>query len=259
MGELLDFEKPFRERMVGRLMEQCGTMNQQAGVVANGYFELMMKDPTKAIQRLPEFIERARDINPVRGYESMAGGPNQDWIGPLFNIVGTVYPALDRTAREQGLRQCMNFLDGLNYSYSQNHVELINEPWLASDIVITRPLYWCGYEHYCNVAKQNKSWKNFSGTMKSAKSAFWLAMAVTHPEYASLEVRKNFYEQFPTLMDRTKDALAAMAAVYGGRKAEKEGLELEVCIGERLATHDPLLHEDIRAKIEEKKWIVLKE
>lgn len=259
MGDLLDFEKAFRERMIGRLMNQFGTMYQQAGVVADDYFKLMLERPEEAIRRMPEFIDRARDTNPVRAYESMAGGPNHDWTGPLLDILGIVYPTLDRKARENGLRQCMNFLDGLNYAYSQNHVELINEPWLASDIVITRPLYWCGYKQYCDLAEQNKSWKYFSEKMKSARSAFWLAMAITHPEYASLEVRKNFHEQFPTLMDRTKDALAAMAAVYGGRKSEKEELKLADCIDERLAKHDPMLHDDIRAKIEEKKWILLKE
>src|SRR3989338_7993034 len=117
MGDLLDFEKAYHERAVSKLMNQLGTMYQQANGVANDYYQLMLENPEEAIQRLPEFIERARDINPVRAYEAMAGGPNQDWIGPLFNIVGTIYPELDRTAREQGLRQCMNFLDGLNYLY----------------------------------------------------------------------------------------------------------------------------------------------
>ncbi len=258
MGDLLDFEKAYRERMVSKLMNQLGTMYQQANGVANDYYQLILKNPEEAIQRLPEFIERARDINPVRAYEAMAGGPNHDWTGPMLDILGIVYPELEKDAREKGLRQCMNFLDGLNSFYSQNHVELINDPWLASDIVITRPLYWCGYKQYCDLAEQNKSWKDFSEKMNSARSAFWLAMAITHPEYASLEVRKNFHETFPTLMDRTKDAIAAMVAVYGGRKAEREGLELADCIEERLAKHDPMLYDNIRAKIEEKKWILLK-
>lgn len=259
MGDILDFEKAYRERMIDRLMNQFGTMYQQAGVVADDYFKLMLENPEEAIRKMPEFIDRARDINPVRAYEAMAGGPNHDWTGPMLDILGTVYPELERNTREKGLRQCMNFLDGLNYFNSQDNVALINEPWLASDIVITRPLYWCGYEQYCDLAKQNKSWKDFSEKMKSARSSFWLAMAITRPEYASLEVRKNFHEQFPTLMDRTKDAIAAMVAVYGARRAEREGLELADCINEELVKRDPILHKDIRAKIEEKKWVLLKE
>lgn len=259
MGDLLNFEKAYRERMVSRLMGQFEAMEQQASGVSNDYYQLMLENPEEAIQRLPEFIDKARDVNPVRAYEAMAGGPNHDWTGPMLDIVGIVYPTLRREAREKGLRQCLNFLDGLNYFNSQDNVALINEPWLASDIVITCPLYWCGYKEYCDFAEKNKTWKDFSKKMNSARSAFWLAMAVTHPEHASLEVRKNFHEQFPTLMDRTKDALAAMAAVYGGRKAEREGRELADCIDERLAGYDPMLHDDIRKKIEEKKWILLKE
>ncbi len=258
MGDLLDFEKAYRERMIGRLMNQFGTMYQQAEIVADDYFKLMLENPEEAIRKMPEFIDRARNINPVRAYEAMTGGPNHDWTGPMLDILGVVYSGLGKDVREKGLRQCMNFLDGLNSFYSQNHVELINDPWLASDIVITRPLYWCGYKQYSDLAEQNKSWKDFSEKMNSARSAFWLAMAITRPEYASLEVRKNFHEQFPTLMDKTKDAIAAMVTVYGGRKAEREGLELADCINERLVKHDPILHQDIRAKIEEKKWILLK-
>lgn len=259
MGDLLDFEKPFRERMIGKLMDQFGTMYQQAETVASNYFNLMLVNPEEALERLPEYIEKARDVNPVRAYEAMAGGPNHDWTAPMLNILGIVYPTLERPVREKGLRHCMNFLDGLNYVYSQNHVELINEPWLAADIVITRPLYWCGYQQYCNLAQQNQSWKDFSEKTKSARSAFWLAMAVTKPKYASLEVRKNFHEQFPTLMDRTKDAIAAMAGVYGGRKAQREGREINECIETYLTGMDPLLLDSIRTKIEEQKWIVLPE
>ena len=257
MGDLLDFEKPFRGRMISRMMNQLGTMYQRAGSIADEYGALMMKNPGEAIDRLPEFIDKVRDVNPVRAYEAMAGGPNHDWTGPMLNILGIVYPVLKKDAREKGLRHCMNFLDGLNYSNSQDNVALIHEPWLASDIVITRPLYWCGYEQYCRLAEQNRSWKDFSAKMESVRSAFWLAMAITHPKYTSLQVRKNFYEQFPTLTDRTKDAIAAMAAVYGGRTAEKEHRGLDDCIKERLAKHDPLLHDDIRVKIQERKWIML--
>lgn len=259
MGDLLDFEKASRERMIGKLVSQCGMMYQQAGVVVDEYLTLMSQNPKEAIRRMPKFIDRVRDVNPVRAYEAMAGGPNQDWTGPLLDTLGIVYPQLEKDTREEGLRQCLNFLDGLNYVNSQDNVALINEPWLASDIVITRPLYWCGYKQYCDLAEQNKSWKDFSEKMNSARSAFWLAMAVTHPEYASLEVRDKFYKQFPTLMDRTKDAIAAMVAVYGGRKAKREGFELAGCIDERLAKHDPMLHDKIRVKIEEKKWVLLKE
>jgi hypothetical protein len=255
MGKLLDFEKPHRERVTQGLMGDIGAMYKQASEVSYDYCRLMVENPTKAIQMLPEFLERARGGIQDRRIEGMAGGPNHDWTTPMFNILGAVYPTLDRDAREVGLKHCLKFLDGINGTYSQFHVELINEPWLASDIVITRPSYFCGYIEYCNFAKKNQKWENFSKIVP--RSAFWLSMAITHPEYTSLEVRKNYYEQFPTLMDRTKDAIAAMVAAYGGRKAENKGLKLEDCINERLIKHDPILHKEIRVKIEEKKWILL--
>ncbi len=268
MGNLLDFEQAFQKRLasklatqmratVGNLTTQLEAMDNLAEEIAQDYFTLITRDPVQAIHRLPEFIERTRDINPSRAYESMAGGPNQDWIGPLLDILGIVYPELEKSVREYGLRQCLNYFDGLRSDYAQNHVALINEPWLACDIVITRPIYWCGYKEYCDYSQENKSWKNFSAKMNEAKSTFWLAMAVTCPQYTSLEVRINFYRTFPKLMDRTKDAIAAMSAVYGGRKAEREHLNLSTCIDERIAKHDPLLHDTIKAKIEEKKWILL--
>src|SRR3989344_2022619 len=211
MGVLLDFEKPFSERMVGKL---------------------------------PQFSDRARCINNNKSYEAYTGGPNHDWTGLMLDVLGTVYPELERRAREKGLKQCLKFLDELNYLYSQNHLELINEPWLVSDIVLNRPIYWCGYNEYCDTAKQNQSWKNFSEATKSVKSSFWLAMAVIRPEYTSL-------------MDRTKDAVAAFAAVFGARQAQRENRELSACIDEKLSQYDPMLNSDIRTKIEEKKWIVL--
>ncbi len=259
MGMIIDFEEKVREKKFAVVLGTISGLYGQADSIASEYFELMDKNQTQAIEQLPVFMERVRDVNPVRAYESFAGGPNHDWTGPLLNILGVVYPELEKDVRERGLRKCLNFLDGLRYDYAQNQVEVINEPWLAADIVITRPLYWCGYKEYCDLATQHKSWKDFSVNMKGARSPFWLAMAVSNPEYTSLEVRHHFYQQFPQLMDRTRDAIAAMAAVYGGRKAEKKSLDVNECIEYYFEKFDPLLHDDIRAKIKEEKWICLKD
>lgn len=258
MGDVIDAEKIFLERRVQRVINGIGDMYQQAGEVASAYYQLMLAKPEEAIQRFPEFMEKARGVNPGIG-EAMAGGPNHDWTAPIINIVGIIYSAQERNIRKNILQQCMNFLDGINYLNSQRNVALINDPWLAADIVITRPLYWCGYKEYCDLIKENKTWQEFSGKIETTRSDFWLAMAVTHPEHASLDIRTQFYKQYPTLMDRTEDAIAAMVAVYGGRKAERNGVPLETCINKRLVKHDPMLHDDIRRKIEEEKWILLSE
>ncbi len=268
MGDLIDFEKAVKERYVRKLeainkcsfddvISQLALIERRASEVICEYYQLMLQNPNQVVLRLPEFIEKVREANPQRYYESLAGGPKPEWTGSLLDILGMIYPSLERDERESGLKQCLYFLDSIRSDYAANQVELINDPWLAADIVITRPVYWCGYKEYANFALENKTWKSFSKKMNCTGSYFWLAMAVTHPEYTSLDVRKNFYEQYPILMDRTKDAIAAMVAVYGGRKVAREGLELEVCINERLVKHDSLLHDDIRLKIDEKKWVLL--
>ena len=115
MGVLLDFEKPFRERMVGKLAAQLGTMYQQAGKIAAEYQQLMLEQPEEAITKLPQFIDRARCINNNKSYEAYTGGPNHDWTGLMLDVLGTVYPELERRAREKGLKQCLKFLDELSY------------------------------------------------------------------------------------------------------------------------------------------------
>jgi len=257
MGAVLDFEQPFRERMLGNVIGDMGKMFQQAGDIAEEYQQLMRQYPNEAIDKLPEFIDRIRDINPERAYESLAGGPCEKWIGPVLNIFGEVYPELNRESRKKGLKLCINFLDDLRYDYAQNKLEVIQEPWLATDIVITRPIYWCGYKEYCDFADTHQKWKDFSKGIGSVKSAFWLAMGVVQHKHTSLEVRQNFYERYPVLMERTKDAIAAMAAVYGGRKAVKENISVDEGIDKWLNGVDSLLYNDIRTKIEEKKWILL--
>ena len=41
------------------------------------------------------------------------------------------------------------------------------------------------------------------------------------------------------------------------RENEKTGTEIQSLIDKRMIIYDPLLHEDIRRKIEERKWIKL--
>lgn len=251
MVEIIDFKEVSRKRLVDKLVFTLGFMYDEAEEIANSYYELMIENPLVAIEKLPNFIRQARNINSVLG-EAYAGGPNHDWTGPMLNILGIMYPLLERDARKEGLLKCLNFLEGIRYDYSQNNVELIDEPWLVADIVINRPLYWCGYKEYIILLEKNPKWVDFSQHIDSAKSDFWLTLAITRPKYSSLEIRANFYRQFSDLIDRTEDAIAAIIFNYAQQESQKEEY-----IEENLLKYDAFLHKDIRKKIEEKKWIKL--
>ena len=62
------------------------------------------------------------------------------------------------------------------------------------------------------------------------------------------------------LMDRTKDTIAAMVSVWGTNDSTKQNQgSIEECINKRLNDYDPILHDVIRRKMEEKQWIVLED
>lgn len=151
----------------------------------------------------------------------------------------------------------MSFLDGLNYFNAQDNVELINEPWLVADIIINRPLYWCGFEEYCKVLKERTTWEDFSSYIDSAKSAFFLAYAITIPKYSSENIRKNFYNEFPYLIDRTEDAIAAILFDFAQYENKKKRNSHKKYIEKELSKFDSILHKDILKKMQEAKWIKL--
>ena len=57
-----------------------------------------------------ELFVTSKVWNTERGYESIAGGPNQDWIAPLIDIIGIVYPDLPREQRKKALIYIIRFL-----------------------------------------------------------------------------------------------------------------------------------------------------
>ncbi len=263
MGNILDFESAHKEakrtEAVERVMGQMLATEDKAGAVIQGYRELVAKDAFAAILKLPEYIQKARNVNPAPHLEAMCGGPNQDWVGPILSSIGDVYSYFEVPERTQILRLCMNYLDGLRYDYSQNHVELIDDPWLVSDIMVTRPLYWPGFQQYTNMLERHRTWKEIKGKMSEVRSAFWMAMAVSWKDVPSEGVRRNFHRTFPTLMDRTADGIAAITAEHAASEAKKEGSDWEHNIQERLFKYDPKLVPKILKKIKERKWIKLDE
>lgn len=122
--------------------------------------ELVKKDPERAIVEFPKFMERVLSAGNhfFSGY--MCGGPAPEASVPLLNILGSMYPLLNRDLRSLALRESLNFLDGLNYDNAQNNVELIHEPWLVGDIIINRWLYWCGYQQYIDMLADATTWED---------------------------------------------------------------------------------------------------
>lgn len=208
---------------------------------------------------MPSFLDQVRGINGSRWCESIAGGPNTDFTVPILGIIGAMYPYLENDQQREGLVRCLDYLDGINCLYSQNHVQRIDEPWLVRDIIISRPAYWCGYEQYTALLKEHPAWADFSKRIDTADSEFWLAIAVTRHKYSSLEVRTRFYKNFPELTDRTLDAIAGITFEESRRCHEGCKKTLEEDIADSMAMYDPLLHRDIYQKMGEKNWILLAE
>ncbi len=259
MAKILDFEQAAlvarSKKWVERVIEGLGDMYGDANQNVEEYAALLRRDVRSGIAELPSFIAEARSINKIP--DSMVGGPNTDWTVPLLNIVGNVYPELERDTRREALKHIMNYLDGLNYVYSQNHIEGIDEPWLAADVVITRPLYWPGFSQYTELLEKHRTWKEVQAHMKTIRSAFWMAMAVVRREFASDEVRRNFYQHFPTLIDRTQDGIAGLISDHAESESIKEGTEFKHNVEKRLFKYDANLVSELLGKIKERKWIAL--
>ncbi|MBU1202354.1 MAG: hypothetical protein KJ583_06555 [Nanoarchaeota archaeon] len=256
MVKIIDIQDVCREKLLDKLISGFEKLNKNASVIIDEYYRLVLENPLEAVEKLPFFIDKVRNVNPNNSFvEAVAGGPNHDWTAPMLDTLGIIYPTLERSVREVGLIKSLSFLDELNYFNAQNNVELISEPWLVRDIIVSRPMYWCGYKQYCDLLEENKKWSEFSGHIQSAKSEFWMALAVTRPKYSSLEIRANFYKEFPDLIDRTKDAIAAI--IYENAKIanEREGKLVDEYIDEQLLKYDSVFHNDIRKKMNEKKWI----
>ena len=173
-----------------------------------------------------------------------------------LNKIGLVYPNLSLESRKTNLRKALDFLSRFRYDHSQNYVEIIQEPWLVADIVISENLYWCGYERYISFLRKNQIWNKFQKNSKDIKSAFWLSYTIIHPKYSSLNIRTKFYEINPVLLDRTKDAVAAIIydRIESHRNEKNYNLE---GIAKELIKYDPMFHKEILEKINEQKWIKL--
>jgi len=247
--EIIKDDDRFRQVKINYLMDifykQLSEQIEKAKEKAERFYYFMIENPEEAIEYLPKYIESARDVVQDRAFvESIAGGPNPSYTVPMINVLGVVYDELPKEVRKKGLIKCMNYLDSLNYIYSQFHMEEVHDPWLFSDIIHNRNLYWCGYKEYIDILSKDPSWEEFSKL--KPKSRFLLTLAVLRPKYCSLEIRANYIKENPGLVDKTLDGIVAI-------HAKSEDVE------NSFAKYDVFFKDRLKEKYEEQKWIDLEQ
>jgi hypothetical protein len=256
MGEIIHAEKSFRERQIDKLIRGLADLYDDATDNWTTFAVLAGKNLPEAIKRLPEFIKRARDTNPNRAFvEAVAGGPNQDWIVPLMNVLGECYESLERNEREQIVRHCLNYFGGLNYLYSQNHVEMLTSPLLITDILMSRWLYWPG------LSKQraflgNPTVDDMVSKDQETMGSFWVCLAIIwNDDSITLPVRQWYYKNYPDIVEKTL-SFAAAHTYFCAKGKVQNGEDIGLHINSFLNTvYDPVLHKRIREKIKESSWI----
>lgn len=160
-------------------------------------------DPDRAIARIRQVYDAAlndaytgSDGQNHRAFvESHAGGPMETVPSAVYNVVGDVYPRLEKHQREAALRQILNILDGMNNLYVQDsHTRFIREPLLLADIVLCRRAYWPGIEdgialmrHYSSFDELRAATMDDKGLFRrnTVASDFLSAVALMHGKYSS--------------------------------------------------------------------------
>lgn len=131
----------------------------------------------------------------------------------------------------------------------------INDAWLASDVIInSKFLYWPGYAEYVKDLK-GKSWQEFEPVFNNAKSSFFASYAILDNRYSSPELRSVFYEARPVLVDRALDGIAAVIANRAALVSGHDNVPLDEVMREELSLFDECLHDKIKVKIKEEKWV----
>ncbi len=255
---LVDAVDQFRSYQVNRMMKQLEALCDKADANFIAFRQLAVENLPEAIRRLPEFISAARDASGNRAYEGVAGGPNQDWIVPLFNVFGECYTALESESRVAILKHLFNYFNSLRYDYSQNHVERIESAALVADIVVSNGLYWPGIDRpkFLLAGKDVEALKRMP---RQEFDSFWIALAIIYNNACGTPpVRQWYYKEFPEAVEAAIGYLAAVFTVSAEGAAKKDGTEFDVELTTRLNKHlDPAVHERVLAKITERTWIIL--
>jgi hypothetical protein len=267
MGELVDIRtgKSITDLTSSNSLESVlGQMQgspADALVIINEYAELVRTAPLAAIEQLSLFIERVR-AEPFRpefqAYEGLAGGPAPELTGAILNCFGTIYPFLLKDHRKIALHQVFVFLNSLKDDHAKNQVEVINDPWLAGDIILNQGRYWPGCEDYCNAIRFSRNLRDFRRVNIEIKSKFLFALATLNISWSNstLLFRRDLEWYFPDLVGRTLDYVAG-SCHKSAKEHKKEGIPYEITLRRKLKDYDPSRHQEIREKILNPNWIIL--
>jgi len=88
--------------------------------------------------------------------EATCGGPHEAIPSAFYNVVGSVYPLLNREMKNKSLIKILGILDhDLDWQEVQfSHTSYIREPLLLSDISIVQQMYWPGLDEGKNLIKK---------------------------------------------------------------------------------------------------------
>lgn len=116
-------------------------------------------DPRQFIKQFFDIYNKSLDsaytdkngVNQRSFVQAIAGGPFESIPWALYNVIGEIYPYLDREVKDEALGQILRCLDRLNYTdvnglRGTGHTTGIREPLLLADICILRWLYFPGIE-----------------------------------------------------------------------------------------------------------------
>lgn len=260
-NNVLQLKDHITQRIVTKLIGQIGDQYKAASSIIKELDEVMVNNPKKGIRRLPEFFEKIRGVlgKDQAFVEAVAGGPNPHWTGSVLDVLGFIYPELTRELQQEALLVCFSFLDRLNYLVAQDNVEMIKEPWLVRDILVNESWYWPGFQRYVDLLEKIKSFEEFKKALEqTTRNNVWMAWTIIRREWATLPVRTWYYENFPDLVDRTLDAIAARIFSRAENRKTRDGVPLRKSIEEILQKYDPLFHQSLRRRIKEKEWIKIK-
>lgn len=265
-GNVVSLDELRRKRQVSLMVNQIGDIALQGQSVAVEFEELVASNPTEAVSRLAEFIERMRAAAhapglSTEGIESLSGGPNFYNTAAVTNILAAHYEYLGRDEKEKVVHAQLGYLNYINTRYSQQHVRRINDPRLIGDITINVPCHWPGLDYELDFFDTKPDINAYNAFAQDCPSLGLLGFAAILKEAgASLPIKHSLETKSPELFDGVLDFSAARAYFIGWVRSLKNNTdyikEVEKAIVEGFC---PEYHPTILTKVVKAEWLYLSE
>lgn len=177
----------------------------------------------------------------------------------FYNVLGAIYPILNRRHRDEAFGAVLTQLDRVNYMYvNMNHTPTIREQLLLADIGIARGLYWPGLHDQEGIWAGKKSFVQVQrefmaddGLFRAdkVKSDFLVAYALMRKDFTC------FGEDYaraahPEFLRRVMKGIVAMR--FAGAKNEKD---VEIGRARLYELLPPNVHDMIEPLREEAGWV----